>query len=100
MAIIASNLALSAEAGVSGTQTTGGATAPINIGTGRVFAINATGDVQIRAGNSSVAAVAGDFRIPANQTFVFSTSPDNQYISLYNNSGGTITYNIGYLSKF
>ena len=87
--------------GNSGTQTTGGATAAINVGTGqRIIAINATQDVNIRFGNSGVAAVSTDFRIPQNQTFTFSTNNDTQYFSLYNGSGSTATYYWAYLSKF
>ena len=102
MALQASVLAMAGDiAGTSGSQTTGGATATQNIGANRLIAVNATQDMQVRFGSASgVAAVAGDFRIPANSTFVFSTAADSAYMSLYNNSGSTATWNWAYLSKF
>src|SRR5690349_19643859 len=100
MALISAILGMSAEAGNSASQTTGGATSAISVGAYRQLAINADQDVRIRFGNSSVAAVVTDFRIPQNQTFVFNTGPDTAYFSLYNNSGSTANYSWAYLSKF
>lgn len=99
MAVIAAVFGLSAEAGVSGALTQNVA-ATVNIGPGRVFAINCTQDVSIRAGSSNVAAVSTDFRIPQNQTFTFSTGNDTAYISLITGNSSGATYYIGYLSKF
>ena len=100
MAVMSAVFGMSAEAGNSGSQTTGGATSAISVGAGRLIAINVDQDVKIRFGNSAVAAVTGDFRIPQNQTFVFSTNNDSAYFSLYNNSGSTANYSWAYLSKF
>jgi hypothetical protein len=100
MALFSAILVLSAEPGNSGSQTTGGATAAILVGQNRLIAINANEDVNIVFGNSAVAATATSFRIPANSTFTFSTSPETTYMSIYNGSGSTATYWWAYLSKF
>jgi len=104
VATFASILALSTDPANSGSQTTGGATAAISVNPGaptqrRIIAINANQDVNIRFGNSSVAAIATDFRIPQNQTFTFDTGQENSYFSLYNGSGLTVTYWWAYLNK-
>lgn len=101
MATLAAILGTDSTPGNSGSQTTGGATAAISVGTGqRIIAINADQDVRIRFGNSSVAAVSTDFRIPQNQTFTFGTNNETTFFSLFNNSGSTANYSWTYLSKF
>jgi hypothetical protein len=99
MAVQASILSMSVEAGNSGTLANTTASAAIPVGLFRVIAINATQDMNIRFGNGSVQAAATDFRIPANATFVFNTGQDTQDFSLYNNSGASLTYFWAYLQK-
>lgn len=65
-----------------------------------IFAINATEDITIRMGNSSVAAVSTDFRLPANGTYTFDTGNEQAYMSLYNLGTETVNITWAYLSKF
>lgn len=96
MALIASVLVLSAEPGNSNTQASG-ASAPILVGANRIIAINANADINIAFGNSAIAATATSFRVPANSTFTFCTSPETAYMSIF---GTAATYWWAYLSKF
>lgn len=100
MATYSAILVPDGSAGNSSTVSGTSASAAINVGKRRIFAINATGDVSIRFGGSSIAAVATDFRIPANQTFVFDSGDENAYFSLYNAGASSVTYYWAYLSKF
>lgn len=104
MATFASILALSTDAANSGTIASGVATPAMLVNNTaslqrRIIAINATGDVTIRFGNSSVVATVTDFRIPANQTFTFDTGQENGYFSLFNLAGTTTTYYWAFLQK-
>lgn len=102
MALFASVLGLNDVVGNSASLSGTTSTAAIPITAQRQFAINATGDMTIRFTSSAgtTAAVAGDFRIPANQTFVFSVPSDITTMYLYNPGASSITYYWTYLSKF
>lgn len=76
-------------ASVSGTTST----AEIDFSAYQYFAINANGDINIRFGPTGLpAATAADFRIPANSTYIYPVSKQNQAIRIYNPGGTSITY--------
>jgi hypothetical protein len=104
MALIAGVLGLNDAVGNSGTQTTGGSTAAIPLLVNEQIAINANQDINIRFSNTNAtgvtAAVAADFRIPQNSTFVFHIPKSVNEMFLYNGSGSTATYWWTYLNKF
>ena len=102
MALIASVLGLGDQIGNSTTLAASTSTGAIAITKGRQIAINATQDMCIRftASASVSAATATDFRIPQNQTFVFSVPAEITTMYLFNPSASTLTYYWTYLSKF
>lgn len=105
MAVLASVLGMTTDAGSGSSQTTGGATSAIDAcgtATSRLIAINADQDVLIRFGSTTgaTAATATDFRIPQNSTFIFSVNQATRYFTLYNNSGSTVNYYWCHLSQF
>ena len=75
--------------------TLGGTTSTAEIVLNRytLFAINATGDINIRCGNSGMpAAAATDFRIPAGTTATYAVPEQWDRIRLYNAGASSITY--------
>jgi hypothetical protein len=60
-----------------------------------LFALNATGDINIRCGNSGMpAAAATDFRIPAGTTVTYQVPSQWDRIRLFNPNAGSVTYYI------
>lgn len=105
MALIAGVLALPDISSSSANSTTLAgttSTAAIVVTPNTLIAINATQDMSVRfSGSAAVtAAVATDFRIPANSTFTFSVSENETKMFFYNDSSTTLTYWWQYLSKF
>ena len=83
----------STTADLSSTITGTTSTAEIVLGRYQLFAINATGDINIRFGNSGMpAAAATDFRIPGGTTAVYQVPLQWDRFRLYNASASTITY--------
>ena len=65
-----------------------------------IFAINATGDCTIRFGlNTTVAADATDFRIPANTTVIFDMGREFTHFRIFNPTAGNIDVSWLRLSK-
>ena len=82
-----------ATADIKATLATVTSTAEINMGKYTLFAINATGDLNIRFGQTGMPAASNnDFRIPAGTTAVYRTSQVNGFIRLFNAGGTTISY--------
>lgn len=100
MALLASNLApvgggASTTADKSATLATVTSTAEIALAAFQYFALNASGDINIRFGQPGMpAAAATDFRIPAGTTVIYPVTKQNPSIRLFNATGGTITYYI------
>ncbi len=77
----------------TGTITTAASSAEIVLGRYQLFAINATGDLNIRFGNSGMpAAAATDFRIPAGVIATYQIPAQYDRFRLFNAGGSTITY--------
>ena len=57
-------------------------------GAHRIIAINATDDINVAFGGSSVSASSSSYRIPAGQQTTFDTG-SNSYLSVYNLGTGT-----------
>lgn len=75
-------------------------TGELVIGTNRIFAVNATDDVNIKFGNSGMAAAsAADFRIPANTVATFDLGSYTDRVRLFNNTAASVTYWILMLSR-
>jgi hypothetical protein len=90
---VGGSTATSATADLSSTITTSTSSAEIVLGRYSIFAINATGDINIRCGNSGMpAAAATDFRIPAGVVATYQVPQQWDRIRLYNAGGSTITY--------
>ena len=85
----------------SATLATVTATAELVLGgNGRVFSINATGDINIRVGNAGMGApTAANYRIPANSVATFDLNVGADRIRIFNPTGGTITYYIQFLAR-
>lgn len=82
-----------ATADVNGTITAGASSAEIILSRYQLFAINATGDINIRFGNSGMpAAAATDFRIPAGVIATYQIPAQYDRFRLFNNGASTITY--------
>lgn len=78
---------------INGTIATVTSSAEIVLNRYTIFAINATGDVNIRFGNAGMpAAAATDFRIPAGVVATYQIPAQYDRIRLFNAGGGTITY--------
>jgi hypothetical protein len=74
---------------ISGTSSTG----EIVLNRYTIFAVNATGDINIRCGNSGMpAAAATDFRIPAGVVATYAVPEQWDRIRLYNAAGTSVTY--------
>lgn len=85
--------ASSATADKNGSITTVTSTAEIVLGRYQLFAINATGDVNIRFGNAGMpAAAATDFRIPSGVVATYAMTNQYDRIRLFNNGASSITY--------
>lgn len=77
----------------NGTIATVTSSAEIVLGRYQIFAINATGDINIRFGNAGMpAAAATDFRIPSGVIATYQIPAQYDRFRLYNAGGGTITY--------
>ena len=84
---------------LSSTVTASASSAEIVLGTDRIFAINATDDVNIAFGVSGMAAAAAtNFRIPGGTVATYDTGQFDR-IRLYNATSATITYYIQLLTK-
>jgi len=81
-------------ADLNGTINSGSSTSAITLSRYQLFAINATGDINIRFGNAATipAAAATDFRIPAGEVAVYQIPAQYDSFCLFNNGSGTITY--------
>lgn len=84
----------------TGTVATVSSSAEIVLGRYQLFAINATGDINIRFGNSGMpAAAASDFRIPAGVVATYAIPAQYDRFRLFNAGASTITYWIQPLSQ-
>lgn len=82
-----------ATADLNGTVTNGTSSAEIVLNRYTLFAINATGDVNIRFGNAGMpAAAATDFRIPSGVIATYAIPAQYDRIRLFNNGASAITY--------
>ena len=85
---------------LSATLATVTASAEIVMSESRLFAINATGDINIIFGNAGVKTpTASNFRVPANTTAVYDLGINSDRIRLFNAGGSTITYYIQFLNR-
>jgi hypothetical protein len=91
---IGGSTASAATADISGAL--GGTTSTAELLAGQsyqMFAINATGDINIRFGNAGMpAAAATDFRIPANQTATYQLNRNHDRIRIFNPGGTSVNY--------
>lgn len=68
-------------------------TAEIVLGRYQLFAINASGDINIRFGNSGMpAAAATDYRIPANTIVTYQIPQNYDRLRIFNPTGSSINY--------
>lgn len=85
---------------LQGSINAGASSAEIVIGNNQIFAINASGDVNIAFGNSGMAAASNsNFRVPSGVTAEYDTGSQNDRIRLFNNGGSSINYWIQLLSR-
>lgn len=83
----------SATADLSGSVTNATSSGEIVMGRYQLFAINASGDINIRFGNSGMpAAAATDFRIPNGAIAVYQCPAQWDRFRLFNNGASPITY--------
>lgn len=83
----------STTADLNGTITTVTSSAEIVLGRYQLFAINASGDINIRFGNSGMpAAAATDFRIPSGVIATYQIPQQYDRFRIFNPTGATITY--------
>lgn len=74
---------------------------PISMGKRTMFVITADQPFHIKFGTSAMSAAAVTaLRLPANAAFTFDMGDENTHLSLFNDSGSTMTYWILILSKF
>ena len=77
----------------TGTLATVTSSAELVVGYNTVFAINATGDINIRFGNAGMpAASAADFRIPSNVVATYPLNRQHDRIRIFNPTGGNVTF--------
>lgn len=82
-----------ATADLNGTVNAASSSAEIVLGRYQIFAINASGDVNIRFGNSGMpAAAATDFRIPSGVVATYQVPEQWDRLRLFNNGASAITY--------
>jgi hypothetical protein len=83
----------STTADVSATLATVTSSAEIVLGRYQLFAINASGDLNIRFGNSGMpAAAATDYRIPANTVVIYQIPQTYDRFRVFNSTGSNVTY--------
>ena len=82
----------------TGTVGAGVSSAAITVGAREKIAINATGDINIAFGSSTMAAAsASNFRIPSGVVAEYDSGP-NTSIRIWNPGSGSITYWIQFLA--
>ena len=85
---------------VSATLATVTASNEIVMGKNVIFAINATGDMNLIFGLSGVKTpTASNFRIPAGTIATYDLSDSSDRIRIFNPTGGNITYYIQFLKR-
>lgn len=83
----------STTADLTGSIGAGASTTEIVLGRYQLFALNATGDVNIRCGNSGMpAAAATDFRLPAGVVVTYAVPANWDRIRLFNAGASSVTY--------
>lgn len=85
---------------ISASLATVTASAEIVMAKNAVFAINATGDLNIIFGMSGVKTpTASNFRIPSGATAFYDLGDGADRIRLFNATGSTVTYYIQFLTR-
>jgi len=78
---------------ISGSVGAASASGEIVLGKYRLFAINASGDLNIIVGQAGVQApTAANFRIPSGVVAVYDLGSHADRIRLFNNGAGSVTY--------
>lgn len=90
----------STTADLTGSVGAGASSAEIVLSKYQLFAINATGDINIRFGNIGMpAAAVTDFRLPGNSISVYQLGTTYDRIRLFNNGASPVTWWIQPLSR-